>query len=50
MFACLLTVLGCGGGGGGGGTIGTIPGSYPVTVTGADANFSHPVSFTLNVQ
>jgi hypothetical protein len=52
MLAWLMTIAGCGGGGGGGGggTTGTIPGSYPVTVTGADANFSHPVSFTLNVQ
>jgi Pro-kumamolisin, activation domain/Bacterial Ig-like domain (group 3) len=50
MLAWLLTVAGCGGGGGGGGTIGTIPGSYQATVTGADANFSHPITFTLNVQ
>jgi hypothetical protein len=48
----LLTLTACGGsgsGGGGGTTIGTPPGTYIVTVTGADANFSHPVTFTLNI-
>jgi hypothetical protein len=52
LFAWLLTTLGCGGGGGGGGggTLGTTPGTYVVTATGADANFTHPVTFTLTVQ
>jgi hypothetical protein len=53
LSALLLTLTACGGGGsggGGGGTIGTPPGTYIVTVTGADANFSHPVTFTLNIQ
>ncbi len=51
LLAGLLTLSGCGGsGGGGGGTPGTPPGIYNVTVTGKDANFSHPVTFTLNVQ
>jgi len=52
-LAWLLTTLGCGGGssgGGGGGTPGTPPGTYTVTATGADANFSHPVTFTVTVQ
>jgi hypothetical protein len=54
LLASLMTIVGCGGsnssGGGGGGTPGTPKGSYTVTVTGADANFSHPVTFTLKVQ
>ena len=55
LLALLMTLVGCGGsdsssGGGGGGTPGTPKGSYTVTVTGADANFSHPVTFTLKVQ
>jgi hypothetical protein len=52
LLAWLMTIAGCSGGGGGGngGTIGTLPGSYPIVVTGADANFSHPVNFTLLVQ
>jgi hypothetical protein len=49
-FAWILSATGCSGGsGGGGGTIGTAPGTYLVTAIGADANFSHPVTFTLNV-
>ena len=53
MLAWALCMLGCGGsssGGGGGGTLGTPPGTYTVTANGADANFSHPVSFTVMVQ
>lgn len=51
LFAGLLALCSCGGsGGGGGGTPGTPPGIYNVTVTGKDANFSHPVGFTLNLQ
>ena len=53
MLAWLLATLGCGGssgGGGGGGTPGTRPGTYTVTATGADSNFSHPVTFTVTVQ
>jgi hypothetical protein len=53
MLAWALSTLGCGGGssgGGGGGTLGTPPGTYIVTANGADANFSHPVSFTVTVQ
>ena len=52
MLAWLLTMLGCGGssGGGGGGTPGTPAGTYTVTATGADSNFSHPVTFTVTVQ
>ena len=52
LSALLLTLTACGGsgsGGGGGTTIGTPPGTYIVAVTGADANFSHPVTFTLNI-
>jgi hypothetical protein len=51
-LAVALTSVGCGGGssGGGGGITGTRPGMYVVTATGADANFTHPVTFTLNVQ
>jgi hypothetical protein len=52
MFAVLLASVGCGGssGGGGGGTPGTTPGTYIVTATGADANFTHPVTFTLTLK
>jgi hypothetical protein len=53
LFVVVLASVGCGGGsssGGGGGTLGTTPGTYVVTATGADANFTHPVTFTLNVQ
>jgi hypothetical protein len=53
ILAWVLTTVGCGGsssGGGGGGTPGTSPGTYTVTATGADSNFSHPVTFTLTVQ
>ena len=52
-LAWLLTTLGCGGssgGGGGGGKPGTPPGTYTVTATGADTNFSHAVTFTVTVQ
>jgi hypothetical protein len=47
-----MTVVGCSGGGGGGGgpTIGTLPGSYPIVVSGSDGNFTHPVNFTLLLQ
>lgn len=52
VLAWVLSTVGCGGssaGGGVGGTPGTPPGTYTVTATGADANFSHPVTFTLTV-
>jgi hypothetical protein len=51
-LAWILSATGCGGGssGGGGGTPGTTPGTYAVTATGADSNFSHPAIFTLNVK
>jgi hypothetical protein len=51
--AWVLSSVGCGGsnsGGGGGGTLGTPPGTYIVTANGTDANFSHPVTFTVVVQ
>jgi Bacterial Ig-like domain (group 3) len=53
MMAWALSMVGCGGsssGGGGGGTLGTPPGTYIVNANGADANFSHPVTFTVVVQ
>jgi hypothetical protein len=53
LLTGLLTVTGCSGGGGGGGsssTPGTPTGSYQVSVTGADGNFSHQLSVTVNVQ
>jgi len=55
LLAWLMTFSGCGGGsssgsGNGGGIPGTPVGSYTVTVTGADANFSRQLVFTLNVQ
>jgi len=53
LCVVVLASVGCGGGsssGGGGGTLGTTPGTYVVTATGADANFTHPVTFTLNVR
>jgi hypothetical protein len=51
-FALVLASVGCSGssGGGGGGSLGTTPGTYVVTATGADANFTHPVTFTLTVK
>ncbi len=54
-LAWVLSTLGCGGGtsgggGGGGGILGTPPGTYTVTANGTDANFSHPVTFTVVVQ
>jgi hypothetical protein len=51
--AWVLSSVGCGGsnsGGGGGGTLGTPSGTYIVTANGTDANFSHPVTFTVVVQ
>jgi trimeric autotransporter adhesin len=52
VFAVALASVGCGGSnsGGGSGTLGTTPGTYIVTATGADANFNHPAQFTVTVK